>query len=208
MPDHESVARAIRKRLDRKNDAREAAISKSRQIVRSCRSAISAMQSGGDYFEHLKLARKLSGQLSKTLAKFPDILHAGYVLDAQQELAEAEIIASHIEADAFPSPEAIGVSDEAFVLGLGDAIGELRRLLLSRLMCDDIKGAEKELKAMEDYYSILMTFDYPDTLLASKRKQDVARGLLEKSRSELLMSSHMRELKHGPKRGRRCNKCK
>ena len=200
LPDPESVAKAIRKRLDRKNAARESAIGKSRQIVRECRSAISAMQSDNDYAKHLTLARKMSCELSRILAEFPDILHAGYVLDAQQELAEAEIIASHIEDHPFPSPESIGVSDEAFVLGLGDAIGELRRLLLSRLMNDDMTGARKELEAMEEFYRILMAFDYPDTLLASKRKQDVARGLLEKSRSELVLSSHMRDLKRRLKR--------
>lgn len=195
MPAPESVAKAVRKRLDRKNAARESAINKSRQIIRECRSAISAMQSDSDYSGHLASARKLSRELSRTLEKFPDILHAGFVQDAQQELAEAEIIASHIGEHPFPSPESIGVSDEAFVLGLGDAIGELRRLLLSRLMNDDVKGARRELETMEDFYGILMMFDYPDTLLASKRKQDVARGLLEKSRSELVMSSHMRDLK-------------
>ncbi|MEM2839245.1 MAG: hypothetical protein QXE18_04055 [Thermoplasmata archaeon] len=192
--------RSIQKRLDRKNDARESAIAKSRQIVRECRSALSAMQSGKSYIEHLKKARRLSRELSKVLADFPDILHAGYVLDAQQELAEAEIIAAHIEERSFPSPKSIGVSDEAFVLGLGDSIGELRRLLLSRLMEDDMRGARKELETMERLFRILMMFDYPDTLLASKRKQDVARSLLEKSRSELVMSSHMHKLKRGLKK--------
>lgn len=194
------VVKSIQKRLDKKNNARESAIARSRDIVRECRSAISAMQSGKSYVGHLRTARRLSCELAKALAGFPDILHAGYVLDAQQELAEAEILAAHIEKRSFPSPEGIEVSDEAFVLGLGDAIGELRRLLLNRLMEDDIKGARMELETMELLFRMLMMFDYPDTLLASKRKQDVARSLLEKSRSELVMSSHMRELKHGLKK--------
>jgi len=200
LPDPEIVARAVRKRLDRKNDARESAIRISRQIVRECRSAISAMQSGRDYVEHLKSARKLSRELSRAASMFPDILYAGYVMDAQQEIAEAEILAAHIEKRPFPAPDEIGVSDEAFVLGLGDSIGELRRLLLNRLMENDMKGARKELDAMEEYFKVLMMFDYPDTLLACKRKQDVARALLEKSRSELVMASHMRDLKHRLKR--------
>lgn len=200
LPTPESVARAIRKRLDMKNSARELAISKCRQIIRECRSALSAMQKGNDYLKHLRVARKISREMSRAITKFPDILHAGYVLEAQQELAEAEILASHIEGREFPSPESIGVSDEAFVLGLADAIGEIRRLLLNNLMSDDIEGAKRELEVMETLFGILMTFDYPDTLLATKRKQDVARALLEKSRSELVMSSQMRELKRGSKR--------
>jgi translin len=129
------------------------------------------------------------------LAGFPDLLSAGYAVDAEQELAEAEILASCTCGKEAPSPEEIGVEDEAFVLGMADSIGEMRRLLLDRLMKDDVEAAGLMLGKMERFFNILMTFDYPDALIATKRKQDVARGLVEKSRGELAMATQMSRLR-------------
>jgi translin len=195
MPEIEEISRAIRERLDKKDLARESALKTSRQIIRECRSAIASLQKGNDAKENMERARKAHTQLKKMLAGFPDLLSAGYAVDAEQELAEAEILASCTCGKEAPSPEEIGVEDEAFVLGMADSIGEMRRLLLDRLMKDDVEAAGLMLGKMERFFNILMTFDYPDALIATKRKQDVARGLVEKSRGELAMATQMSRLR-------------
>jgi translin len=195
MPEIEEISRAIRERLDKKDLARESALKTSRQIIRECRSAIASLQKGNDAKENMERARKAHAQLKKMLAGFPDLLSAGYAVDAEQELAEAEILASCTCGKEAPSPEEIGVEDEAFVLGMADSIGEMRRLLLDRLMKDDVEAAGLMLGKMERFFNILMTFDYPDALIATKRKQDVARGLVEKSRGELAMATQMSRLR-------------
>jgi translin len=195
MPEIEEISKAIRERLDKKDLARENALKTSRQIIRECRSAIASLQKGNDAGENMERARKAHAQLKKMLAGFPDLLSAGYAVDAEQELAEAEILASCTCGKEAPSPEEIGVEDEAFVLGMADSIGEMRRLLLDRLMKDDVEAAGLMLGKMERFFNMLMTFDYPDALIATKRKQDVARGLVEKSRGELAMATQMSRLR-------------
>jgi translin len=195
MPEIEEISKAIRERLDKKDSARERALKTSRQIIRECRSAIASLQKGNDAEENMERARKAHVQLKKMLAGFPDLLSAGYAVDAEQELAEAEILASCTCGKEAPSPEDIGVEDEAFVLGMADSIGEMRRLLLDRLMKDDVEAAGLMLGKMERFFNMLMTFDYPDALIATKRKQDVARGLIEKSRGELAMATQMSRLR-------------
>lgn len=195
MPEIEEISKAIRERLDKKDLARESALKTSRQIIRECRSAIASLQKGNDAEENMERARKAHAQLKKMLKGFPDLLSAGYAVDAEQELAEAEILSSSIMGKDVPSPEEIGVEDEAFVLGMADSIGEMRRLLLDRLMKDDVKAAGQMLGKMERFFNMLMTFDYPDALIATKRKQDVARGLVEKSRGELAMATQMSHLR-------------
>jgi translin len=195
MPEIEEISKAIRERLDKKDSARESALKTSRQIIRECRSAIASLQKGNDPEENMERARKAHVQLKKMLAGFPDLLSAGYAVDAEQELAEAEILASCTCGKEAPSPEDIGVEDEAFVLGMADSIGEMRRLLLDRLMKDDVEAAGLMLGKMERFFNMLMTFDYPDALIATKRKQDVARGLIEKSRGELAMATQMSRLR-------------
>jgi len=178
MPDLTSIAKKMRGRLDKKESAREDALKLSRKIIRECRSSIASIQGGRDPEETIEAAKKMHLQLKKVLADYPDLLASGYTIDAEQELAEVEILSAAIIDIDPPTPEKIGVTDEAFVLGLGDSIGELRRVFLHRLMKDDVPGAESMLRKMENFFSILMTFDYPDALIATKRKQDVARGLV------------------------------
>jgi translin len=85
--------------------------------------------------------------------------------------------------------EDIGVPPEAYVLGLGDVMGELRRLVLTELKNGNIDGAEKYLQSMETSFEVLMGFNYPDSMLPVRRKQDVARGLIERTRGEVTMAS-------------------
>jgi len=187
----EIIIQSVRKRLDKKDAAREAAIRLSRQIVRECRGAITSVHKGEDFTKQLKTARKLYVELKKSCLSNSELLYAGYVMDALQELAEAETICSIAIGGDVPAPDTLGIPDEAFVLGLADAIGELRRLFLEKLRSDDTEEAEALLKKMEEFFDALMTFDYPDSLLPTKRKQDVARSVVEKSRGEIVLASQM-----------------
>jgi len=191
----EKIAQSIGKRLDSKDAARESAIKSSRQIIRSCRGAIAAMQAGKDFSEHLKSARKGNADLKHEMRNYVEIMFTGYVTDAQQELVEAEMVACVLADKEYPSPNDIGVSDEAYILGMGDAIGEMRRLFLDALMHDKLKSADKVIGRMELLYDILMTFNYPDSLVPIKRKQDVARSLIEKCRSEFVLAKQMKSLR-------------
>ena len=93
-----------------------------------------------------------------------------------------------------PSPREIGVTDTASLLGLGDVVGELRRLSLTRLRSGDVAAATLFLETMERIQDALMRFDYPTALVALKRKQDVARSLIEKTRGEVAVAAQGLEL--------------
>lgn len=195
MPELHSTAKKMRTRLDKKESAREDAIKASRKIIRECRSAIASIQAGRDSEPYVKSAKKMHSQMKSELADYPDLLASGYAVDAEQELAEVEILSAALADKNPPTPETIDVGDEAYILGLGDSIGEMRRAFLHHLMEDDIKGAGSLLRKMESFFSILMTFDYPDALVAVKRKQDVARSLVEKCRGEMILSAQMSQLR-------------
>jgi len=53
---------------------------------------------------------------------------------------------------------------------------------------------ERYLEKMERILDSLMRFDYPTALVALKRKQDVARSLIEKTRGEVAVASRSQEL--------------
>jgi translin len=65
-------------------------------------------------------------------------------------------------------------------------VGELRRRLLDLLRGGDVETAEATLKEMDDIVDLLAEMDYPDGMTNGlRRTTDVARSLVERSRSDL-----------------------
>ena len=117
-------------------------------------------------------------------------------VDAFGEYAEAEILVAVIEGRRMSSFVDLETVPQSWVLGMADAIGELRRAVLVRLMDDRDAEAERLFGCMEEMYGELSMFDVPDAVLPIRRKQDIARSVVEKTRSDLFtakMSSKLRE---------------
>lgn len=177
-----------------KDEVRELALKSCRAISRLSVSAIGALHRSGDAEEILKEARDEALKLRSLLKEYPELYYSGFVENAQQDMTEAAITFSLIRSSTLPGPKDLAVTSKAYVLGMGDVIGELRRHALERLMEGDVQGAAKALGTMEVLYDGLMRFSYPTSLLAVKRKQDIARGLLEKTRGEVAVALRSYEL--------------
>ena len=114
-----------------------------------------------------------------------DLYYSGFLENAYMEMCEANILYSIVKNEELPTVEELGVTNSSYLLGLGDVIGELRRIVLNSLRKGEIEKAVKYLDKMEEIYLIIMRFNYPNSLVNIKRKQDIARGLLEKTRGEV-----------------------
>jgi translin len=110
------------------------------------------------------------------------------VLDALQEAVEASLLGAIVARDPLPSPTDLDVEPEPYLLGLGDVVGEVRRLVLERLGTDDLEGAERYLGLMEALTQALLRFDTSRAIVQLKPKQDQARALVERTRGEVVMA--------------------
>lgn len=194
MKNLDEVITDIESRLDEKDEVRELAIKSSRTIARLAGSVIQGMHRGQDVRAALQETREEVFKLRSLLDGHPDLFHAGFVENAMQEACEAILVHAILEATAVPTPKECGVTDTAFLLGLGDVVGELRRFALTALRDGDVAGASDFLEKMERILDALMRFDYPTALVALKRKQDVARSLIEKTRGEVAVAAQGFEL--------------
>ena len=105
---------------------------------------------------------------------------------AYQELTEALNLLSLLEHGTFTTPDEYGIPARAYLTGLADTIGELRRASLDLLRYDEVARAEILLGFMEEILEELQTFDYPNALVPDlRRKCDVGRGLIERTRGDL-----------------------
>lgn len=194
MMNLEKVVSRIEEELDEKDQIREVALKSSRAVVRLSGTVLKGLHRDEEVGESLEDLKDEASRLSSLLADRPDLASAGYVESAFQEFAEVCIMLSILERDDVPSPEDIDVGSVPYLLALGDTVGELRRFSLDELKRGKVIRANYFLDRMEDIYTALMRFDYPDAIVAVRRKQDVARSLLEKTRGEVAVAASARNL--------------
>jgi translin len=191
------IAEKVRKELEAKNAARDAALAASRELIRHCALSIRATHRA-EYAEAAKLltrTREIAAQMKGRVSAHPDLYFTGYVQDALKEMAEAHVVYALITNEKFPDPDALGVDYAAFLNGLGEAAGELRRYSLDIVRHGSSERCETVLAAMEDIYSLLVTMDFPDALTGGlRRTTDMVRGVLERTRGDLTIAARQEKL--------------
>ncbi len=180
--------------LDEKDRVREATLKAARGITRLAGTAIRGMHRGEAVDGDLATLRKEVAALRRRLRGHPAFWLGGTVEGALQEAAEAAIVHAIVGKRPLPTPEDLGVTPEAYVLGLGDAVGEMRRFALDQIRFGRMDDASRLVDAMEEVFHALLRFDYPDAIVAVRHKQDVARSLLERTRGELAVAARSVEL--------------
>lgn len=177
--------------------ARETALAASRRATRASANAIRALHRGdtAQAVELMTEAGTLLDDAVTALEGFPQIRWAGFVHDAQKEYAEATVTAAAISGEPVPGPGVVGVTEVAWLHGIAEAIGELRRHALDLLRRGDLAGAEALLETMDDFYAVLLRIDFPDAMTAGlRRATDASRGVLERTRADLTVAAGQHRL--------------
>jgi translin len=186
------LGESLRQSFDAKTAAREQGLASSRTAIRCCGNAIRALHryEAERAAELIEEARASLDQAREVLDPHPELLHAGFVHDAEKEFAEACITQALVLQRSFPSFEEVGVSTAAYVKGMAEAVGEVRRHLLDLMRRGELKRCEELLAAMDEIYYLLVSMDYPDGItLGLRRLTDVARSIIERTRGDFTTSS-------------------
>ena len=142
-----------------------------------------------------KSSKKLQ-ELYNLTEGHPELYHAGFVENAAQELVEASCLYNIMRGKDLPDPDEIKTTYSSYLLGLCDLVGELRRSALDKIREGAAKVADDYLKMMEDIYDVIIRFDYPSGLIPIKKKQDMVRNLIERTRGELAVASCERRIEY------------
>lgn len=196
----DSIIGEISARLELKNQARDRALVDSRQVVRHAANAVRALHRG-EYDranEHVDAGREMVQATRRDLEGHPDLYWAGYVQDAQKELAEAYIVAAMIQNREIPGPQDLAVENAPYLNGLAEATSEMRRYILDIIRrggTEQMSEAERSLRLMDDVYTSLLTVDFPDMITGGLRRTvDSLRAVLERTRGDLTISIRQAEL--------------
>ena len=177
-----SSLQGISKSLQTSNASREFLIKNTRDVVILCSHSIIAAHK-----DDLRLAKqkiKKAEAVLKVNQKKAKNEFKKYLITPEQEFVEANSFLAVVENKEIPSLKSLNVSDESYILGLLDCIGELKRLVLDNIRNGQLKEADRIFNVMENLYQALYPFAMYDKIVKeTRRKLDVNRILVEETRS-------------------------
>lgn len=182
------ILQPLREEIEKDDAVREGVLPLARAAVRRCSESIKEAHRG-NYEDAARLLAEAKETMDEAigLRKDSKFLLSSRSLDtAYQELTEAANLLSLLRDGVYEPPKKYGTPPRAFLTGLADTVGELRRAVLDSLRNDDVERAALLLRFMEEILDELGTFDFPNALVPDlRRKCDVARSIIERTRGDL-----------------------
>ena len=183
----------ISKNLEKTNSKRDFLIKNNRETVILCSQAIISIHKN-DLSTAKKKIAKAKSELTKLKQKSAGDL-VRYIITPEQEFVEAVSLLAVIEGKDIPSVKSLKVSDESYILGLLDCIGEIKRQVIDKIRVGDSRRATQLFDIMENLYLLLYPFaSYDKIVKEARRKLDVNRMLVEETRSVLTEEIRRQEL--------------
>jgi translin len=176
--------RAAESKFSAQLERRDRVLKDSRDVISACSRTIIFVHTTKmkEAERELALARSLLASLKKAA----DGSASRYTVSPETEFVEASAVVALSKGKAIPSMEALGSSPEAYLLGLLDAVGELKRLVLDSVMQRKLPRARRYFDVMQELYSMCSPFAaYDHVANGARRKIDVARMLVEDTRGLL-----------------------
>ena len=185
MEELEAIAGEALNTLRDAESRRERAIRCSRDIIRETKKMIHSIHVSEDDSGARETLLGLVSELKVWIGDDPLMMGIGPADDALAEYAEAMIFDSVVKGGNIPSFKELDIDPRPWVLGLADSVGEMRRIVLTSLMSEDLESAMSMFSKMEAIYHTIMMFDVPDAIVPMRRKQDIARGVMERTRTDI-----------------------
>jgi translin len=161
-------------------ERRDRVLKGSRDVIASCSRAIIGVHTGKMKEASLELS-KAKARLGEL--KTGDAALARYLVSPETEFVEASAVLALAKGERVPSLSSLGSSPEAYLLGLLDTVGEMKRLVLDSIMEGKPREAKRYFAVMEEIYSECSPLAvYDHVANGARRKIDVARMLVEDTR--------------------------
>jgi translin len=197
MDQLEALAEEIREGFEQVNGARDQAYQRSRKLISLCARSIRAMHRSEWETADSLLAEvgKAKEEMVAGVDGYPQLYYAGYTQDAIKEYVEAHLTYAIIRQRPLPTPKELGAENNTWLNGLAEAATEQRRRILDIIRHGHSDEAERLLGVMDGIYSILVTFDFNDSITGGlRRRTDTVRAVLERTRGDVTTSLRQAQL--------------
>ena len=155
-------------------------IREERAVVRLCSQSIKEVHKG-----NLEGAKRLAENAREKMSALPALPWRKKHIE--QEYTEALVLICVFEEKEIAGHKKMGVGPEAYLLGLLDCTGEVKRLIFESLRQGNVSRAETYFLRMEKIYEEVGRLHFSSALVPElRRKQDVARMQVEDARGKLI----------------------
>jgi translin len=177
----------IQKELLSYDKAREQLQILTRNATRHCGWAIIQIHRGEiqQAGKTLNQAKQALDEIEQLLNDHTELPQFGQVLVAFQEYSEGKLLLEMKKNGQLASLKDVGTTSTAYLLGMLDFIGEMRRMILDSLRHAKAEEAQLLLSKMENIYEDLLSLDRTSILPNFRRKLDTARRILETTRGDV-----------------------
>jgi translin len=158
---------------------REALIKETREVISLCSKAIILLH--GD---KVKDSETLLNSASSSIKKLKDYVICDldrYLWPAEQEYVEACVLREIVERkSSLSGHEELNVSLNAYVTGLLDCTGEIKRMIYDNLRKNNHGYSLSLFEIMQSIYNLVYPFSFYDNLIPGIRKKlDVSKRMME-----------------------------
>lgn len=184
----DKIIESIRMELEEYERTKEELVGKARVGIKACGDAIVNAHRGNLDKCRAKIgeASLLIKEMNNIVKNAPNMNNLAIFSDLYQEYAEAKLFLEFIERKLYPDLQQLQIPGKAYVLGMADLIGELRRYALNSIRKEKTDEAEYTLEVMEEIFDNIYMLESPKSLLAGLRhKCDIARSVIEKTRGDV-----------------------
>ncbi len=159
--------------------SRETLIKETREVISLCSKAIILLHSNKTPDAETLLDK--SSLLIKDLKNYVIFDLERYLWPAEQEYVEAIVLKEILtKKPALSSHEDMNVSLNAYVTGLLDCIGEIKRMIYDHLRKNNFDFSLSLFDAMQSIYSLIYPFSIYDNIVPGTRKKlDVSKRIIE-----------------------------
>ncbi len=158
---------------------REALIKETREVISLCSKAIILLH--GD---KVKDSEAMLNSASSSIKKLKDYVICDldrYLWPAEQEYVEAYVLKEIVERKSYLSGHnELNVSLNAYVTGLLDCTGEIKRMIYDNLRKNNHGYSLSLFEIMQSIYNLVYPFSFYDNLIPGIRKKlDVSKRMME-----------------------------
>jgi translin len=187
MTEMEHVLESVILELESLDKQRETVIQLTRKLNRTSGRGIARLVKRNDYSKELEASRSYVQDISVQMEQLAPVTSWNITISGTEEYVEFELLHAIMSNNPIQGPDQLQIPSYIWISGLGDTIGELRRIMLNAIIRDDMNKARNILHKINELYSLIAGLEFSKSMVPNlRRKVDIARTLIERSESDFV----------------------
>ncbi|MHA2278328.1 MAG: hypothetical protein ACXAC2_21315 [Candidatus Kariarchaeaceae archaeon] len=185
MEELPKILTGIIKNLDQIDSMREEVLTLTRKLNRLSGRGIAKVVMNQEYELNLSESRTIMSQVASHMKTLAPITSWKITISGVEEYVEFELLYALIRGIEIPSANKLRVPEWLWLTALADVPGELRRVILNKLIMGDTQKAGELLRSLQEIYSLMAGLEFSKALISNLRKKiDTIRAVTERTESD------------------------